>query len=218
MAQNGITDFIRNTIEEIPAYQLFTSKDLILIAADKFGIEKEKMMYSINVILNMSTGKDILRYQKGVYYRPDKNILGPVPLSRGEQIYSEYVENNIGKIGYLTGPSLYLKLGLSTQVPKDTYYASNNVKKREKILKEVNIVIRPTKTAIDNNNYRYFQILDLIENKDNIFIETDLADKVVWEFLEANCLQYHILIGYAGRYYSKRVVDELVNIAKRKIY
>lgn len=216
MLQLGITEYIRKTIKEKPINQLFTAQELSENAASEFGVARENIMYTVNVILNRQIGKDIMRYQKGIYYRPDKNIFGIVPLSAAEEIYKEFVENGEERIGYLTGPSLLLKLGLTTQVPKLRYYSSNKIQKRQKLIEFANTIIRPTKATINKDNYLYFQILDVFENKDSVWFEkNEMHEKVISIIIDQN-IDFITLVGTAKKYYSKCVLDGLLEMAERR--
>lgn len=216
MAQLGITEYVRKTISNKSAYELFSAQELIENAAKEFGVSKDNIMYSINVVLNRQIGKDILRYQKGIYYRPDKNIFGIVPLSAAEEIYKEYVEAGEERIGYLTGPSLFLKLGLTTQVPKSRYYASNKVQKREKKISFADIVIRPTKTTINKDNYLYFQILDVFENKDSISFDTEEMQSIMLKLIKDQNIDFIRLVGTAKKYYSMKTLEGVLEMAQRR--
>ena len=52
--------------------------------------------------------------------------------------------------------------------------------------KNLNVIIRKPKIEINNENYKYLQLFDLIENKDNIGIEVDNPDEIIYNFIEEN--------------------------------
>lgn len=62
--------------------------------------------------------------------------------------------------------------------------------------KNLNVIIRKTKIEIDNENYKYLQFIDLIENKDNIYVEVDNMDEIIYNFIEENELQFEKILKY----------------------
>lgn len=216
MNQVGYAEFIRNGINARAVNQLFTAEEVCRETADNFDADKDKLQYTVNVILNRMIGAEILRYQKGVYYRPQRTVFGFVPLSPAEMVYKEYVEDGDEIIGYITGPTLCQKLGLTTQVPKQRFYATNKVKGREKIIDFANTVLRPGKTEITEGNYKYLQILDVIDDKDGTPHEVQDRDGKIIEIIDKFNLDYTKLLGTAKRYYPKKVVDRLVNMTIRR--
>ncbi|MDR3293084.1 MAG: hypothetical protein LBT20_03150 [Clostridiales bacterium] len=210
------SDYIRNEIAQKDWDCLFTAEEICAKTAERFGADKKKLKYTVNVILNRMTGTELLGYQKGVYYRPRKTLFGLVPINRAEAVYKEYVENENGVIGYVTGPTLFQKMGFTTQIPKYRFFASNKAV-REKVIESANIVLRPPKTVVNAENYRYLQLLDIIDNKDGVVFETDDAEERYCEVIQKYALDFGRLIGTAKRYYSQRVVDALVGVAVRSV-
>ena len=50
--------------------------------------------------------------------------------------------------------------------------------------KYLNVIIRKPKIEINNDNYKYLQLIDLIENKDNIYVEVDYIDEIIYNFIQ----------------------------------
>ena len=63
-------------------------------------------------------GKNKLkRLSKGIFYRPKKGILGDIKPS-DDELLRTFCFRNDQLVGYITGASLYNRLGLTTQIPK----------------------------------------------------------------------------------------------------
>lgn len=64
------------------------------------------------------------RAEKGRFYKPRKGIFGDFPIS-DEALLRDMLYRNGQRCGYITGPVLYNRLGLATQVPKTIIIATN---------------------------------------------------------------------------------------------
>lgn len=64
------------------------------------------------------------RVSKGRFYNPEQGVLGPMSISDGALLRDAlYREGK--RCAYVTGPALYNRLGLTTQVPKTVSIATN---------------------------------------------------------------------------------------------
>ena len=64
------------------------------------------------------------RVAKGRFHKPRKGALGDVPVSDEERLRDALYRNG-RRAGYVTGPALYNRLGLTTQLPKTITVAVN---------------------------------------------------------------------------------------------
>ena len=217
MSAVGYADFVRNEVAMRQFNILFTAEELTTQAAVRFCLPKDEVQYGVNLALNRLTGAEILRLNKGVYYRPERTVFGLVPISPAEAVYREYVETEKGIIGYVTGPTLCQKLGFTTQVPKYSYFATNKVGGRDKVIENAGVVLRQPRTEVNDNNYRYLQILDVIDNKDGVAFEIDDTNMRLAETIKRFQLDFAKLLGYAKVYYTQKVISALVEIATRLV-
>ncbi len=67
---------------------------------------------------------------------------------------------------------------------------------------------------VNNNNYRYLQLFDLIENKDNIDIEVENPDKIIYNFIAENELDFEKIIKYAMDTKSRTVINKILVLAR----
>jgi hypothetical protein len=213
MATAGYANFVRGEVASKQYNIPFTAEELTVQAAARFGLPKDEAQYGVNLALNRLTGAEILRLSKGVYYRPERTVFGLIPISPAEAVYREYVETDKGIIGYVTGPTLCQKLGLTTQMPKYRYFATNAVSGRDKFIEHAGVILRPPKAEVNDGNYRYLQVLDVIDNKDGVVFEVEDADGKFAETIKRFELDYARLIAYAKIYYKQKVINTLVNIA-----
>lgn len=117
--------------------------------------------------------------------------------------------------GYITGANLFNKVGLTTQVPNIIDIVTNECKNNNKYTnKNLNVTIRKPKIKINNENYKYLQLIDLIENKDDIYVEVENMDDIIYDFIQENDLLFEKIIKYARETNSKTVIEKMVLLAR----
>jgi len=124
------------------------------------------------------------------------------------------VNTNNEIIGYETGPSFLNKIGLTTQIPKNKYFATNLYQRNgSRVDKNLNVAIRKPSIKVTADNYKYLQLLDAIENKDNTIIDAIHPEKVIFNYIKKSNLDFMKLIVLARKYYKKEVLLQIVDIA-----
>ena len=179
--------------------------------------DKEKLFNNIKEILNRLNKENYIKTAfKGIYYIPKKNVFGELPLANNKIIQYKYLTDKQGNIkGYITGANLFNKVGLTTQVPNVIDIVTNECKNNNKYNnKNLNVIIRKPKIEITNDNYKYLQLIDLIENKDNIYIEVENIDDIIYNFIQENELQFEKILMYARITNSKAVIDKMIAVAR----
>lgn len=58
------------------------------------------------------------------------------------------------------------------------------------------------------------QLIDLIENKDNIYVELDDMDEIIYKFIQENKLDFEKILKYARETNSKAVIEKMVILAR----
>ena len=104
---------------------------------------------------------------------------------------------------------------MTTQVPNIIDIVTNECKNNNKYEnKNLNVIIRKPKIEINKDNYKYLQLIDLIENKDNIYVEVDYMDEIIYNFIRENDLQFEKILKYARETSSKVVIEKMVMLAR----
>ena len=178
---------------------------------------KEKVYNNVKVILNKMSKEGILEVAyNGIYYIPIENIFGKMAIGNRDIIKYKYINDKKGNIkGYITGAKLFNEAHLTTQVPNVIDIATNECNNYNKYTNtNLNVIIRKPKMKIDNDNYKYLQLFDLIENKDNIAIEVENIDDVLYKFIKDNNLDFEKIIKYAVITKSRSVINKILIIAR----
>lgn len=158
----------------------------------------------------------ITRYDRGIYYKSEPTIWGPSTIASDDVLLYKYLQDKDGNIkGYITGARLFNYMGLTTQVPRMTEIVSNEHSNKNKIVK-YNAVIQRARIPVNNENYFYQQIIDVIENKGNDYIEIDMPEKRIRRFFNENELDFDTLykIGLE-RKMGQRNLKKMINCIKR---
>lgn len=179
--------------------------------------EKEKIFNNVKEILNRLNKENVIKTAyKGIYYIPKVNIFGELPLANSKIIQYRYLVDRFGNVkGYVTGAKLFNKVGLTTQVPNIIDIVTNECKNNNKYVnKYLNVVIRRPKIEVTNENYKYLQLIDLIENKDNIYVEVENIDEVIYNIIQKNNLEFEKILKYARETDNKKAIKKMILLAR----
>ena len=71
---------------------------------------------------------------------------------------------------------------------------------------------------ITNENHQYLQFLDILENKDNIHIEVEKENKVLYNIIRECNLNFEKLIKYAKETNNKKALVKLLILKEWKLF
>ena len=146
------TEYIAFTIDRLPKGYVFTYKDFV----NKVN-KKEAVIKSLNRMA--ATGK-IKKIAKGKFYKPEKTVFGELKPDQ-YQFVKDLLEKDGKPIGYLTGYSIYNRLGLTTQVSNTIQIGRNETRSSFK-RGQYKISFIKQKNTITKENIPLLQILDVI--------------------------------------------------------
>ncbi len=147
-----ITEYIAFTIDRFPKGYVFTYED--------FYEEVKKKEAIIKALNRMASSGKITKLSKGKYYKPEKTTFGELQPDQ-YQIVKDLLEENGKTVGYLTGYSIYNKLGLTTQVSNVIQIGKNVVRPPFKRGRYSIRFVRQ-KNTVTKENIPLLQILDSI--------------------------------------------------------
>lgn len=148
----NIAEYIRNRIDRLPKGYIFTYEDF-----DADVKKKEAIVKALNRMVE--SGK-ISKLAKGKYFKPEKTPFGVLQPSQ-EQIVKDLLDEDGKTIGYLTGYSVYNKLGLTAQVSNVIQIGKNETRPKFK-RERYTISFIKQKNTITKKNIPLLQILDSI--------------------------------------------------------
>ncbi|MBN2681925.1 MAG: hypothetical protein JXR58_05420 [Bacteroidales bacterium] len=149
-----VSDIAKNKIDRLPLGYVFTYDD--------FDIDVNNMDALMKTLSRLASEGKIRRLSIGRYYKPEISEFGELKPDV-YQIVKDLLEKDGKIIGYLTGYSIYNKLGLTTQVANVIQIGTGDVKKnmRRGIYK---IRFIKQKNKITKENIPLLRILDSIRN------------------------------------------------------
>jgi Family of unknown function (DUF6088) len=167
---------------------------------DGLSIEPNEYSAAAKKIERLIANGTIIRASKGVFYKPRQTVFG-IAKPREEELMKQYLFKNGQRIAYITGSSLYNKMGLTMQVPFNLTIAS---KTRRTTVSIGNMKIRPARSYADvtNENYYLLGLLDAIKDFNTIpDRDSNLVIKILTNRLkELNADETKEVIQYALMY------------------
>lgn len=207
--------FIVSIIDKIPLGTPIFTDEVTEIMVNEFKIQQNRAKKIVNTNLNRLNGTVIENFRKGIYYKPKVTAFGKSALNPTQVILKKYLKHGEDVVGYETGASLILKLGLSTQVPKYQYIATNLIGHRgNKVDDGLKVVLRIPKMIVTKENFKYLQVLDAVENRDNVIIDSTNPIEILNEYIVKNQLDFGKLIAIAMQKYKKEVFLRVAKIAE----
>lgn len=147
-----ITDNILLKIDRLPKGYVFTYADFITEVK-----QKEAVIKALN---RMAAVGKITKLSKGRFFKPEATVFGKLAPEQS-QVVKDLLEKDGKIVGYLTGLSIYNRLGLTTQVSNTIQIGKNQIRpefKRERYT----IAFIKQKNNITAENIPLLQILDAI--------------------------------------------------------
>lgn len=150
---DSITKSVSKKVDNIPFGYVFTYAEII----DK----PDKAEATIKALNRMVVSEKLKKISRGRFYKPEKTPFGELEPDE-YQIAKDLLEKDKKLIGYLTGLSIYNKLGLTTQIGNTIQIGRNSVRpplSRGKY--KITFILQ--KNSINKENISLLQILDSIK-------------------------------------------------------
>ena len=161
----------------------------------------------------MAKTGEIKRFQKGIYYIPEKTIFGESSLNPADVIRRKYLSDDKNQYGVLTGQALLNNWGLTTQVPNVIEISTNNEtnRKRQVQVGGQAVILRRSRTPITNENATLIEFLEALSSIDfnNVeqlnYLRTYLKSQSF-----SRSLLDQVLIAYPKRIYQELVESGMI--------
>lgn len=154
------------------------------------------------------------RFQKGIYYIPEKTIFGESSLHPADVIRRKYLSDDNNQYGVLTGLALLNKWGLTTQVPNVIEISTNNEtnRKRQVLVGGQAVILRRSRTPITNENGTLIEFLEALSSIDfnNVEQLNYLCNYLKSQSFSRSLLD-QALIAYPKKIYQELVESGMIN-------
>lgn len=147
-----VSDLVVNKINRLKIGYVFTY--------DEFNVPVEKVDALMKILSRLVAAGKIVRLSKGQFYKPEKTEFGSLQPPE-YQIVKDLLEEKNKIVGYITGISIYNKLGLTTQV-SNTIQIGTNIDRKPRKRGKYNIRFIRQKNTITKANTYMLQILDAV--------------------------------------------------------
>lgn len=155
----------------------------------------------------------IKRYQRGMYYKTEMTDEGYADIRVDALLKKSYLGSGENVNGYLSGPSLMYKLGMTTQVYEDLVVVSNNY--RSMVVDFDNVYLLKPIIPVNKDNYKYLQVLDILQNKWKVKLKPNYLNRL-YKFVVKNNLDFKKLLIYSLNYTGSKLQRELAFLAKEE--
>lgn len=157
--------------------------------------------------------KKLVQFLKGIYYKPLKGAFGNKKLDVNKVINKKYIHDKNGQKGYFSGAYLFNKIGLTTQIPKEMLIVTNACPNANDYNnKNLGVIIRKPKIKVNEDNYKYLQLFDVLINKDNIKIEVPNEKEIIYKFIRDNELELEKIFEYANKLNNLKPIEKLYEL------
>jgi len=129
-------------------------------------VEREEYAAATKALERLIKKEIIKRVTSGIFYKPKETVFGALKPNE-EELLKTYLFENGKRIAYITGLSLYNRMGLTTQIPKIIKIACRD----KRIYASVGTLKgKPVKSYIDvtDKNYYMLEILDAVKDFNQI--------------------------------------------------
>jgi predicted transcriptional regulator of viral defense system len=149
---------IDQRIQQLQAGTTFDYQTLLVV--------REEYAAATKALERLIKKEIIKRVSSGIFYKPRQTVFGALKPNE-EELLKTYLFENGKRIAYITGLSLYNRMGLTTQIPKTIKIASRD----KRIYASVGALKgKPVKSYIDvtDKNYYLLEILDAAKDFNQI--------------------------------------------------
>ncbi len=150
----SIAATVNQTVEGFAPGRIFGYSDL--------PAYREAPGAAVRALSRLAEMSQITRVAKGRYCKPKQGVLGVLKPTDQELIRDMLYRN--GRLrGYVTGPALYNRLGLTTQIPKTVTIALNGAR-QEKDFGTIRIKFIPSRAPVKKIDVPLLQYLDALRD------------------------------------------------------
>ena len=150
----SIAAAVNKTIDQIPPGRIF--------GYEVFPEYQKAPEAVVRAVGRRVDRQELKRLEKGRFYTPRQGILGEVPVGDSELV-RDVLYSKGKRRGYITGPALYNRWGLTTQIPKTISVAANRPA-QTKDFGTIRVKIVPRRAPISDSTVPLLEILDVFRD------------------------------------------------------
>lgn len=159
----------------------------------------------VKAISRLVASQQLSKLSKGRFYRPKVGVLGELKPSDNELLKTVLFHRS-ERIGYITGPSLFNRLGLITQIPKTIVVATVRAP-QIKDFGTIKVKLVKARAPLIEDNVSLLELLDVLKYFRRVpdSTPTDVLKKIELSLLELKFPMVSQLLMLAINYYPASV-------------
>lgn len=217
MDKIGYRNILIQYINGLEPEQPILTEQITRYVVEQIGLDKTAVKKAVNVnMARLEKTGYIVRVAKGVYCRRIKTAFGYYTPDRETLFCRQLLFDADDVIGYETGLSALNRIGLVSQMPNHRCIATNLHTKR--VPPDIRIEIRKPSTYVNGTNYRYLQLLDVVQNLDSAPVDAAKPAEVIRGAAKEQNLNTDMLILVARKYYSQKTLVRTIDIMLEGMY
>ncbi len=154
----NIAAAVNRKIDRIPTGKIF--------GYEEFPEYRDSPDAVLRAVCRLVDRGGLRRLRRGRFYKAGRGILGEMPPGDAE-LLEDALYRNGRRIGYVTGPALYNRMGLTTQSPKTITIASKRVPQTNDF-GTIRIKFVPSRAPVSDSTIELQEILDALRDARNV--------------------------------------------------
>ena len=155
----NVTKSVNQQIDQMKPGKLFSYQDIFSYAEHSDAVVK--------AISRNSKKLGLVKIKKGLFYKSEIGRFGPMA-PKDNDVINYFTSRKNRTVGYVTGPALYYRWGLTTQIPAEVNIATSTNKREKAELSGLRVSTSPAQHKVTKNNIEILQFLDVLKNIDRI--------------------------------------------------
>ena len=179
---------------------------------DNFVEMRKTISQYLNRLVNY---KELQKFVDGVFYKTKQNVFGETQIDVMELIRDVYLFDNEAKsiIGYRVGAMVLANIGIANNLENKYEIVTNNYNKKKVLDKiKLNVQLKKPLVEVNNDNYRYLQLLDTVKNLEKYHLVSDQAGKKLTDYMNKNKIKTDKLFNLAKEYYTRKTINNLLDL------
>lgn len=202
MQNYGYSIYIREKVNTFGCNIPILNSDIANSMAERFSLELPYAQRVVNQNMKRLAEQNIvIHFAKGVYYKPAVTPFGKSVMNRTDYYYKTLTCPNSEQIGYEGCPSVLNTIGLCTVMTAKRTIVTNLYRKA--VPKGIGLIIQKPKAKINDQNYRYFQLADILCGMKTYFVDAQDPKAVINNYIKQFCIDPLRLIAYARKFYTQ---------------
>lgn len=158
----NMSTFYEYLIEEFGYDEPILVQDVVMKTGDSQGTVRQRLR-------RLAQDDKLIRVQNGIYFIPSKKSKFGKPIIDPKKVLNKkylYRANQVS--GYQSGLNFGNRLGLTTQTASVQTIVTNEASRYQRIVQIYNnkIIIKKPRVAVTERNYKFLQVLDLLNDFD----------------------------------------------------